>query len=140
MSRKSLDQIAFDREEQRRHKIREKVVAAIRAMPPARLSELALGLDGHSIWSVDTMVEEGWPEEVRGLVQRHYSNTSNPKETIFGAGGRVVRHMDGIYLLDFAWLVAGAIGADCTEAGIMLGRGTQAQALRHAILTKLNGA
>jgi hypothetical protein len=131
----------IEREERRRHREREKVAAAIRAIPPAQLAELVLMLDGHTITPREKLVEAGWPEGAVGPVRRHFTDSADPsgKGRIYGPGGVELRQMDGVYLLDFAWLVASAVGADTARAGQMFGRGRACAALVRAIRTKLLG-
>ena len=90
----------------------------------------AIDGDGHSLVPVKyfTDREIEIPED---LIQRHYSDPSDHKSTIF-VGGKPVEYFDGVYSLDFHYWIADVIGVE-HAAALFEGRGSQARAICSAI-------
>src|SRR5215813_300450 len=93
------------------------------------------GWDGHTIWTADGVpfADLGLDEaDKKRLTQRHVSDTSSPKSTIF-KDGQIVGMCDGVHNLSLMRAIAGKLGVG--DAGAMfMGRGSEARALTNAIL------
>jgi hypothetical protein len=92
------------------------------------------GSDGWTIWDVSKFTDMGFPEQFLPI-RVYKSDTSDPKSTIFGDDGKVIKKVEGVYNLTFLRKLAALVGAN-TDTG-MLGRGSDARVLTQRILEKL---
>jgi hypothetical protein len=92
------------------------------------------GGDGWTIWKPSKFTDMGFRKQ--DLPVRTYkSDTRDPKSTIFGNDGKVLKKLEGVYGLTFLYCLAGALGVNA-ENGLM-GRGFQAQYVTGKLLEKL---
>lgn len=88
------------------------------------------GSDGWTIWMPSKFTDMGF--DLADLpVHKHKSDTRDPKSTIFGDNGEVLKSLEGVYNLTFLRRLADAVGAS-TDTG-MMGRGSDARVLTQRI-------
>ena len=92
--------------------------------------------DGHSIYFPKFFLDMGFsPDFVKRFTFKHKSDGTH-KGNIY-KDGEVLKSLEGVASLSFAYGIAGDIGADTKQACSKMGRGSQAGELSFAISNKL---
>jgi len=97
-----------------------------RALPKATVQAIAevSGSDGHTIFKPEAYTAAGMPPELLAyFTQTFTSDTSDPKSTLFNAGGGMIPELKGVYGLRVVESIMSAF--DLPESSAM-GRGFRA--------------
>lgn len=94
--------------------------------------------DGHGVYPIDAYVEMGFEADyVARYYEKHVSDTSDPKKTIFAPDGSIKKELRGVHNLTILRAFARGIEADTRLAETMFGRGRMARLYGQAALTRL---
>ena len=88
-----------------------------------------IGNDGHTVWAESVLKAFPKPLQER-FTRTHRSNKRDPKSTMFGADGRIIEQLKGVYGLTVLRCICDDLEISVSS---YLGRGFQAQASTKAI-------
>ena len=96
--------------------------------------------DGHTLYSPQYLIEKGYPVAfVRNITERHESDYSSGKSTIFDKDGKPVDTLLAVAALTFHYAVASQLNLEGgKDYELYNGRGFQAQAIAEAIRKAVN--
>jgi len=96
--------------------------------------------DGHTLYNPEYLIKNGYPVDfVRNITERHESDYSSGKSTIFDKDGKPVDTLLAVAALTFHYAVASQLNLESgKDYELYNGRGFQAQAIAEAIRKAVN--
>jgi hypothetical protein len=96
--------------------------------------------DGHTLYNPEYLIKKGYPVDfVRNITERHESDYSSGKSTIFDKDGKPVDTLLAVAALTFHYAVASQLNLEGgKDYELYNGRGFQARAIAEAIRKAVN--
>ena len=96
--------------------------------------------DGHTLYNPEYLIKKGYPVDfVRNITERHESDYSSGKSTIFDKDGKPIDTLLAVAALTFHYAVASQLNLEGgKDYELYNGRGWQARAIAEAIRKAVN--